>query len=129
MNSLELEGLTIKRGGYTAVSGLELAARPGDCLLVFGRYGSGKQSLLQAVAGVLEPTAGAVRIRDSRPGPRLPVGYVPLKGLLSNLSLLDNAVLPAVYHDLLGRRDAEERALALFEGFSLAAQARRRPRP
>jgi len=127
MNALELEGLTIVRGGYTAVSGLDLAARPGDCILVFGRYGSGKQSLLQAVAGVLEPTAGSVLIRESRPGPRLPVGYVPLEGLLSNLSLLDNAVLPAVYHGLLGRREAEKRALALFEEFSLSFRARRRP--
>ena len=48
MSLLEIEGLTIVRGGYTAVAGLNLSAQPGECLLVFGRYGSGKQSLCVA---------------------------------------------------------------------------------
>lgn len=69
---LELAGLS-KRfgGGIEAVSGVDLAVRPGEFLVVVGPSGSGKSTLLRMIAGLEEPTSGEVRI-DGRRVDRLP---------------------------------------------------------
>jgi thiamine transport system ATP-binding protein len=59
--SLEIEGLTVAFGHHTAVDGVDLSVDDGHVLAVLGPSGSGKSSLLRAVAGLEPLRAGAVR--------------------------------------------------------------------
>ncbi|MBV9077798.1 MAG: heme ABC exporter ATP-binding protein CcmA [Methylobacteriaceae bacterium] len=54
------EGLALRRGGRAILAGVSFALAPGDALLVTGRNGAGKSSLLAALAGLLRPDAGRI---------------------------------------------------------------------
>ena len=52
-------------GSRAAVAGVELSLDAGACLALFGPNGAGKTTLLRLVAGLLKPTAGAVRVQGA----------------------------------------------------------------
>ncbi|WP_448581251.1 heme ABC exporter ATP-binding protein CcmA [Thermaurantiacus sp.] len=57
---LLVEGLALVRGGRLLCEGLGFTLGPGEALLLTGANGSGKTSLLRALAGLLEPAAGRI---------------------------------------------------------------------
>ena len=57
---LIVEDLTVERGGRIVLSSLHLRLLPGEVVLVSGRNGTGKSTLLRVVAGLLAPTRGHV---------------------------------------------------------------------
>jgi ABC-2 type transport system ATP-binding protein len=59
---IEIEGLSKAFGNFTAVRGLSLSVQPGDVLGLVGPNGAGKTTTLRAMAGIIPPTAGVVRI-------------------------------------------------------------------
>ncbi len=59
-----------KRARWT-LQAVDVAAEPGQTIVVLGRNGAGKSTLLQLAAGVLRPTRGSVRDRPPV------VGWVP----------------------------------------------------
>jgi heme exporter protein A len=59
-DQLIAEGLALMRGGRLLFEGLAFTLEPGGALIVTGRNGAGKSSLLRLVAGLLEPAAGRV---------------------------------------------------------------------
>jgi ABC-type multidrug transport system ATPase subunit len=127
MSLLEFRGVGFEDGEHAALRGLDFSVEAGRRLFVFGRSGSGKGTVMRLAAGVLEPGAGTVRLEA---GERClaPVGYVPREGgMLSNLSLLDNAVLPVVYHKMMSRDAASRKARSWFDEFGIGSQALKRP--
>lgn len=52
--------LALTRGGRRLFAGLAFRVEPGGALLLTGRNGSGKSSLLRLLAGLLDAAAGAV---------------------------------------------------------------------
>jgi ABC-type branched-subunit amino acid transport system ATPase component len=58
---LEIDGLTKRFGGLTAVSAVSFGIREGEIVGVFGPNGSGKTTLLSLIAGSIVPTSGTVR--------------------------------------------------------------------
>jgi ABC-type sugar transport system ATPase subunit len=61
MTSVEVESLVVRRDGHELVRGVDLVVTSGTVLALLGASGSGKTTVLRAVAG-LEPVAvGAVR--------------------------------------------------------------------
>lgn len=60
--SLAAHGLALSRGGRPLVAGLSLTLAPGEVLVILGPNGVGKSSLLLALAGLLAPAAGEVRL-------------------------------------------------------------------
>jgi ATPase subunit of ABC transporter with duplicated ATPase domains len=61
-----------ERGGRTVLDDVSLTVDPATCLGVVGPNGVGKSTLLQILAGLLEPVAGAVRVDP----PTATVGYL-----------------------------------------------------
>ncbi|MGJ6124752.1 ABC transporter ATP-binding protein [Mycolicibacterium sp. Y3] len=58
---LELDEVTLSYTGAPVLSGLTLAVRPGEILVLTGSSGCGKSTVLRALAGLLVPDAGRVR--------------------------------------------------------------------
>lgn len=73
----------VKRFGKTeALADLNLRVPKGAVYALLGRNGTGKSTLIQLLLGLLEPTAGAVRVLGcdpvkGGPGLRQRIGYVP----------------------------------------------------
>jgi heme exporter protein A len=61
MAELSGTGLTLIRGDRCLFQNLDFAAASGELLMVEGPNGSGKTSLLRAIAGLLDPDEGVVR--------------------------------------------------------------------
>jgi len=57
---LEVRKLTLRFGGLTAVSEVDLTVNEGDIAAVIGPNGAGKTSLFNAMTGIYEPTSGEV---------------------------------------------------------------------
>lgn len=105
---------TIRRGNFTLDADF---AAVGPVVSLFGRSGSGKTSIAQAVAGLVRPVEGRIRIEgetvfDSDQGMNLPawkrrIGYVfQDPGLFPHLSVEDNLLYGARRRGLsVGARD------------------------
>src|SRR5471032_3048763 len=59
---IEVEELTKRYGGFTAVRSVSFTVRPGEVLGLVGPNGAGKTSTLRCLAGIIPATAGTVRI-------------------------------------------------------------------
>jgi ABC-2 type transport system ATP-binding protein len=59
---LEVDGFTKRYGTFTAVEDLSFSAAPGEILGLVGPNGAGKTTTLRAMAGILHPTSGTIRI-------------------------------------------------------------------
>ena len=57
-----VENLACRRSGRLVFEGLSFTLTPGEALIVTGRNGAGKSSLLALLAGRLRPEAGAIRV-------------------------------------------------------------------
>jgi iron complex transport system ATP-binding protein len=81
--TLAAQNLTLTRGGRRVVEGLTAALAPGRITAIVGPNGAGKSSLLLALAGLLEPDAGAVTLDGSPLASLAPrtraqaIGYLP----------------------------------------------------
>lgn len=63
---LEVEGVTKKFGGLTALEGVDLRVAEGEIVGVIGPNGAGKSTLLNVIAGVYRPTSGSVRFKGEK---------------------------------------------------------------
>ena len=59
---LETTGLGLSAGNRELVRALDLSLAPGQCWALLGRNGSGKSSLILALAGLREPQSGKVAL-------------------------------------------------------------------
>jgi heme exporter protein A len=60
---LFVDELTCNRGGRDVFAGLSFSLRGGEALIVAGRNGAGKSSLLRVVAGLVRAAAGTLVLR------------------------------------------------------------------
>jgi heme exporter protein A len=93
---IAVENLACRRSGRLVFEGLSFSLDEGQALVVTGRNGAGKSSLLAILAGQLRPDAGAVRAEG-----------------IGELSL------PEALH-LVGHRDALKGALTAAENLAFA---------
>jgi ABC-2 type transport system ATP-binding protein len=59
---LEAAGLRREYGRLVALASLDLSVEAGECVALVGANGSGKSTAVRAIAGLLEPSAGTVRV-------------------------------------------------------------------
>ncbi|GAC1347666.1 MAG: ABC transporter ATP-binding protein [Acetobacteraceae bacterium] len=62
MSFLQLETLTKRYARQTAVDGVSLSLDRGQCLVLLGPSGCGKTTILNLIAGFLQPDAGRIRV-------------------------------------------------------------------
>ena len=79
MSAIELENLTLARGGRTILANVTASVGEGEFIGVFGPNGAGKTTLLHAILGLLPPAGGAIRVFGTPPGDAARVGYLPQK--------------------------------------------------
>lgn len=144
MALLEIENLTVRFGGLTSISKLDLAVESGAIVALIGPNGAGKTTAFNVVTGVYEPTEGSVRFEGRQIGGRPPHAISQLGiartfqnvRLFRGLTAIENvrAALAAARRsgsaDVLRpprwrRREAEltEQARSLLERLGLAREA------
>jgi branched-chain amino acid transport system ATP-binding protein len=87
---LQVDKLTLRFRGLTAVNAVDLEVAKGSITAVIGPNGAGKTSLFNAITGIYEPTEGTVRLagQDLRSQPRrADVLRWVIAGLVTGLAL------------------------------------------
>jgi zinc/manganese transport system ATP-binding protein len=75
---VDARDLSLRFGERVLWENLSFALEHGELLAVLGPNGTGKTSLLRILLGLLEPSAGSVRIAGRAPAEmRSRVGYIP----------------------------------------------------
>jgi len=116
----------------TPVQDVTLKVEPGELIVIVGRSGTGKTTLLNLAAGLIRPTSGRVTIDDLDLAQLTDkqvsslrshkIGFIfQFPSLLPSLTVKDNVSLPAIF---TGRRKASEaaadRAAKLIDTLGLA---------
>ena len=98
--ALELDGISVD-----GVGPVDLTARSGEIVAIFGLLGSGRSELLECIAGVRRISGGRMRLRGRNYAPRSPrhalrshialvAGDRLRQSVFDKLSALDNLLLP-----------------------------------
>jgi putative ABC transport system ATP-binding protein len=141
MSGVELRGVTKTYGSgataYQALRGVDLAARPGEFMMLSGPSGSGKTTLLSIIGCVLAPTSGTVRLFGHDVSgtkeahlPALRLAYVGFvfqgHNLLASLTASENIALPL---ELRGAsaREARREAEQILARVGLAHRMKNKP--
>jgi putative ABC transport system ATP-binding protein len=141
MPGLFVDGLTVtyRSGDYdiSPLDGFGMQAKDGELVLLLGPSGCGKTTLLSCLAGILRPTAGAIRVAGTDLSGldaaaltayrRRTVGVVfQAFNLVPSLTALENVAAP-LWGAGVGRREAAERAQELLARVGMADRVRHRP--
>ena len=110
-----LQDVHLTRGPNVALAGVTVPVDPGRLTVVVGGDGAGKTSCLEVLAGLAEPSSGAVY----RPGLER-IGYVPATaGLYADLTVQENLDFIARAYRLSAReRDRKADELLQVTGLS-----------
>ena len=103
---LQIEALVKRFGQVTAVAGITLELRNGECLGLLGPNGAGKSTLIRAIVGRVVPNAGRVAVFGSpasSDAAREALGWVPQElALYPRLTCKENLETFGRYHGLAG---------------------------
>lgn len=139
---LELENVTIKFGGLTAVCEFTTQIREGELVGLIGPNGAGKTTAFNMITGVYQPTSGVIRFdgqntADTKPSRLAARGIARTFQnirLFASLSVIDNIRVAKQLHNKQGylgslwrgkgwresEAEIEKDALELLEIFGLA---------
>jgi ABC-2 type transport system ATP-binding protein len=114
---LEIDSLAKSFGTITAVAGVSLQVRAGECLGLLGPNGAGKSTLIRAIVGRVVPNAGRISVfgaaADSAAA-RAALGWVPQDlAVYPRLSCRENLEAFGRYHGLSSSKLAESVAWCL----------------
>lgn len=118
---LQVENVTKRFGGLTAVDNMSFAVREHEVMGIIGPNGSGKSTTMNLMSGALKLTSGTIRLRENTLS-NAPIFENARRGIsrtfqlvriLPHLSMLENAMAGAVFgHDKLWGSQAKNRAEA-----------------
>lgn len=138
IENLKFEGLTFAYEGQDPLfEQVDFEFPSNEIVWVKASSGAGRSTMLQLMAGLLSPQKGKYLINDQNVTEmsfeeflpyRLAIGYgFDFGGLIHNRTLLENAVLPLVYHKVCTPEQANEKALDLFEKLGATRFYKQRP--
>jgi len=119
-----------ERTSITPVNNLTLEVNRGEFIVITGRSGTGKTTLLNLASGLVKPTSGSVSINDNDMA-NLPdkgisslrsgtIGFIfQFPSLLPSLTVMENVSLPSIFLDNKSKLDVNERALTLLDKLKL----------
>ena len=101
---LDIQNVTKRFGGLTAVRDVSMKLEKGEVLGIIGPNGSGKTTLLNLISGIYEPSRGSIfleneRIDNLRPHERARRGIArtfQIPKPFAKISVLENMLLPAI---------------------------------
>jgi branched-chain amino acid transport system ATP-binding protein len=116
---LEADGLHVRYGAVTALSGVSLTVGKGEIVAVVGSNGVGKTTLLRTLAGILAPQAGRIMldgedVTKTRSNLRVRRGIVLVpegRRLFHDLSVDENLRLGALHWHRKARKGEIEEEL------------------
>lgn len=77
---LEVKNLTLKFGGFTALSNVSLTAADGELIAIVGPNGAGKTAFLNCINGVYRPAAGTI-VLNGKDITTVPIDRIALAGV------------------------------------------------
>jgi len=114
---LEIDSLVRRFGQVTAVDGISLELRAGECFGLLGPNGAGKSTLIRCIVGRAIPDAGRVSVFGSQAGSvdaRAALGWIPQElALYPRLTCKENLAAFGRYHGLSGDKLRESVAWCL----------------
>ena len=135
MNSLlEVQSLSKRFGGFTALDGVSIDIRKGERFGLIGPNGSGKTTLINCVSGALANDGGRI-LFDGEEISRLPAYQRTRRGIarsfqiprpFASMSVLENLVVPleyVVHRGSLHTADTRGEAMEILRGMGLADKA------
>ena len=120
---LQLDRVTIRFGGLTAVSELDLSVGGNELVGLIGPNGAGKTTVFNIVTGVYQPTDGAITF-NGQPTAKLKPHHLARRGiartfqnirLFASMSVFDNVRTAVQLHRAHGIRNALWRGRAFCE--------------
>ena len=118
---IQARGLRKEYGDRPALEALDVTIAPGETVALIGHNGSGKSTFLRLTAGLIEASAGSVRVAGAEAGSmpaRAALSYVgDQPSFYDDLSVRDHLEYVARLH---GVADWEEIADALVEHLGIA---------
>jgi ABC-type polar amino acid transport system ATPase subunit len=140
MSALTVRDLRVDRGGRAVVERVSFDAQPGEILALMGASGSGKTSVLRAIAGLEPVAAGSIETGGVRLGPgplartavrralHARVGMVfQFHNLFAHLTAAHNVWLAPVHVRGDARDAAERTARRLLDELGVGARAGAHP--
>jgi len=121
---LQLQHVTIRFGGLTAVSDLDLNVGGQELVGLIGPNGAGKTTVFNIITGVYQPTEGTITF-DGRPTARLKPHQLARLGiartfqnirLFGSMTVFDNVRAAVQLHRPHGLRDALWRGRGFRKG-------------
>ncbi|PRY38679.1 ABC transporter ATP-binding protein [Umezawaea tangerina] len=128
MTTLEIEGLSVRRGRSEVLHQVDLVVREGECVCLVGSNGAGKTSLIEGVLGMLPSKAKTLSFLGEsllgvRPWDRVRRGLVVVpqnRDLFSGMTVEENLRLGAV---AVADRTSTDQVLAeIYELFPRLAE-------
>jgi ABC-2 type transport system ATP-binding protein len=131
---LEARAVSRSFGALVALHDFSLMIAPGQCVALIGANGSGKSTAVRTLAGLLEPSAGEVRVEGADPHrepeaeqARARMALVPDNPVLyGDLTVREHVELVTVAHGLAAS-ELDDRIDALLDRLGLAHRKDFRP--
>jgi branched-chain amino acid transport system ATP-binding protein len=130
MGLLSVENLVVGYGPSEEIlKGVQFAVETGEIVSIIGPNGAGKSTLLKAIAGLLKPSQGEIRLKNElirgrapRDISRLGVAYVPQEqNIFPTMSVRENLEMGG----FVDRAGSEKKIAMVFDRFPVLAQKRR----
>jgi putative ABC transport system ATP-binding protein len=127
-----------RAGQVTALKGIDLKVKPGEFLVIMGKSGAGKTTLVNMITGLDRVTSGEIWVAGTPVHQLQPEKAARWRGqtvgvvfqtfeLLPTLTVLQNVTLPMDFANRYSLRQQRKRALYLLEQVEIAEHAYKLP--